>query len=87
MGAGDVQVEDMATVKLDVNDPATKAVVDGWEDDTEYVIRTGEGPNRATCEVVDQEEPDEDGEPPTEEEAPSESPGAAAVKSAMMGKT
>jgi hypothetical protein len=71
----------MATVKLDLRDPATKAVVDGWEDDTEYVIRTGEGPNRAVCEVVDTEEE----EPAPEEGGAPAAPGPAAVSAAMGG--
>jgi len=72
-----------STVKLDVKDPATKAVVDSWEDDTEYVIRTGTGPTRNVCTVVDTEEPDTEEEAPTPEEEAN--PGAAAVKSAMGG--
>ena len=68
-------------IKLDMKDPATKAVVDGWADNTEYVIRTGSGPNRATAEVV---EPEESPEEETTEEAAS-APGPAAVKAAMAG--
>jgi len=71
----------MTTVKLDMKDPATKAVVDGWADNTEYVIRTGAGPNRAMAEVVKPEESPEEEAP---EEGASE-PGPAAVKSAMGG--
>lgn len=65
-------------VKLDMKDPATKAIVDGWTDNTEYVIRTGAGPTRATAEVVDTEE-----EEPAAPEETSEAPGPAAVKAAM----
>ena len=84
----------MATVKLDMRDPETKAIVEGWADDTEYTIRTGTGPSRAIAEVV--EAPEETGEEDTEMEmeggmAPpsqSTSPGATAVKKAMtMGAT
>ena len=72
----------MTTVKLDMRDPATKAAVDGWADNTEYVIKTGAGPNRATAMVVEPEESMEEEEAP--EEGASE-PGPAAVKSAMGG--
>jgi len=77
----------MTTVKLDMKDPATKAVVDGWADNTEYVIRTGAGPNRATAEVVDTEESDTEGEgeAPGAPEAGAGGPGPAAVKAAMAG--
>lgn len=70
-------------VKLDMKDPATKAVVDAWADNTEYVIRTGAGPNRATAEVVEPEE-----EEPEAPETPAEgasAPGPSAVKAAMAG--
>lgn len=70
-------------VKLDMKDPATKAVVDGWADNTEYVIKTGAGLNRATAEVVEPEEEEEE-VPEAPEEAAAE-PGPAAVKAAMAG--
>lgn len=78
----------MATVKLDMRDPDTKAVVNGWADDTEYTIRTGSGPNRAIAEVVESPEEEETTTPETETESeggmtPPTSAGASAVKKAM----
>jgi hypothetical protein len=74
-----------STVTLDMADPATKALVDGWADNTEYTVtmtvRTGAGAKRNQLEVVG---PVEETEPePEVEEAPTESPGPAAVQQAM----
>lgn len=74
-----------STLNLDMADPATKQLVDGWADNTEYTVtmtvKTGAGAQRHVATVVgpvEAEEPE-----PVEEEAPTEAPGPAAVKQAM----
>ena len=71
----------MATVKFDMRDPETKAVVEGWADNTEYTILTGAGPARSIAQVVDTAVEEEPIEEPGEEVVPP--PGPAAVKKAM----
>lgn len=70
----------MPTVKFDMSDPETKAVVDGWADNTEYTIRTGEGATRFIAEVLDEEMDEENVAEDVEEAGP---PGPRAIKNAM----
>ena len=69
----------MATIKFDLTDPSTKAVVESWEPNTQYGVLTGDNPADGTAETVEEET-----EP---EQASAEAPGPAAVKAAMGGKT
>ena len=74
---------------LDMADPATKQLVDGWLDATEYTVtmtvRTGTGTSRNQCEVVgpiEETVPDMEMDHDMEEEAP-DNPGPTAVMKAM----
>lgn len=75
-------------VTLDMADPATKQLVDGWADNTEYTVtmtvRTGAGAKRNQLEVVGPVEETEAA--PVEPEEPiEENPGPAAVARALGG--
>lgn len=77
-----------STLTFDMKDPETKALVDGWADNSDYTVtltvRTGTGPRRNVATVVG---PIEETEAEVEEEVVEEeaeaAPGPAAVSAAM----
>ena len=77
-----------STLTFDTSEPDTKALVDGWADDTEYTVtvrlKTGSGEARNAATVL--ELTDESETAPVEEEGGVEETPAYAPKSAAVPK-
>lgn len=73
----------MASIKFDMNDPETKATVQGWEDGAEYTVTMED--SQAGTATYEEEPAAEEEAAPAAPAATEPGPGPAAVAKAMGG--